>query len=385
MKYFFSILCNVLFIGVRAGSADSCVLTGDIRGLANHRIIFSYSSNDTTFHSDTIRARHGHFVLSRHLDEPTYFHITTLRDHPKKHSKRYGYALYYIGRNGRRFGTFRSVLLENRSMTWSASLKKFNRSPIGNAPLNDTLMAIDNISTRIWKRDTILHKLNRRIHLTAQQLALRGDLNQALFLRQQDSIAAYIIAHPHSYASANSLWRIMYPADSIKRAAYDALDPAFRHLANVSSFKKKLDKIMGHVLRGDMAPEITLADTSGHDVALSSYRGHVTLVDFWASWCRPCREENPNVLKAYKKYHGKGFDIYAVSLDGNKIDWAQAIRKDQLPWTHVSDLKYFDSKAALAFGVHGIPDNFLLDKDGKVIARNLRGRALDAKLKEVLK
>jgi peroxiredoxin len=139
------------------------------------------------------------------------------------------------------------------------------------------------------------------------------------------------------------------------------------------------------VMVGSSAPEITLNDTTGKAVALSSLRGKYVLIDFWASWCGPCRSENPNVVRMYNKYKDKGFTIYGVSLDKTKADWQRAIRNDNLPWTHVSDLKFWQSVAAQQYGVQAIPATFLLDKEGKIIAKNLRGDALEQKLEELLK
>ncbi|GAB4028440.1 redoxin domain-containing protein [Spirosoma koreense] len=136
---------------------------------------------------------------------------------------------------------------------------------------------------------------------------------------------------------------------------------------------------------GAVAPEIALSDTTGNPVPLSSLRGKYVLLDFWASWCGPCRAENPNVVRMYNKFKDKGFAIYSVSLDQAKTNWTKAIRNDNMTWTHVSDLKYWQSAAAQQYGVQAIPATFLLDKDGKIIAKNLRGDALEQKLEEVLK
>ena len=136
---------------------------------------------------------------------------------------------------------------------------------------------------------------------------------------------------------------------------------------------------------GKEAPDLKLANPAGKEIALSSLRGKVVLIDFWASWCRPCRQENPNVVAAYHKFKDKGFDIYSVSLDQKADKWKEAIEADKLTWaSHVSDLGGWNSAAAAQYSVRSIPSSFLIDKDGKIIAKNLRGEALDAKLAEVL-
>ena len=134
---------------------------------------------------------------------------------------------------------------------------------------------------------------------------------------------------------------------------------------------------------GQVAPDITLENPDGKMVSLSSLRGNYVMIDFWAAWCRPCREENPNVVALYKKYNSKGFEVFGVSLDRKKEDWLRAIEKDGLSWTHVSDLQYFNSAAAQLYNIQAIPATYLLDKEGKIIAKNLRGIALRKKLEEL--
>ena len=135
---------------------------------------------------------------------------------------------------------------------------------------------------------------------------------------------------------------------------------------------------------GREAPEITQQNPDGKMTSLSSLRGNIVLIDFWASWCGPCRKENPNVVKLYQKYHSKGFEVFSVSLDKTREAWLKAIADDHLTWTHVSDLGYWKSAPALLYGVSSIPFTVLVDRDGKIIAKKLRGESLEQKLEEVL-
>ena len=150
----------------------------------------------------------------------------------------------------------------------------------------------------------------------------------------------------------------------------------------ISDFMKSIQNAK-NLKVGGLAPEIVLNSPDGKPLKLSSTRGNYVLIDFWASWCRPCRAENPNNVKLYKKYHDKGFEIYGVSLDKDKASWLKAIKDDNLTWIHVSDLKFWQSEGAKTYNVRGIPHTVLLDKDGKILATGLRGKPLEDKLKEL--
>lgn len=150
----------------------------------------------------------------------------------------------------------------------------------------------------------------------------------------------------------------------------------------VQEFVQQIDN-QRNLAVGQMAPEISLPNPEGEIVKLSSLRGQYVLIDFWAEWCGPCRRENPNVVKVYNKYHDKGFEIYGVSLDRDKNKWLKAIAQDKLSWVHVSDLKYWDSDVVPLYSIKGIPFTVLIDKEGRIIAKNLRGKALEDKLEEI--
>lgn len=166
----------------------------------------------------------------------------------------------------------------------------------------------------------------------------------------------------------------------------EAIAPVIPGSVFLSNLNKRISKLKKTAI-GATAPEIKLSNTSGEAVSLNSLRGKYVLIDFWASWCKPCLAEAPNVVLAYEKYKdvGVGFEIYGVSLDRDKGAWEQKITQYNMDWIHVSDLKFWQSQAAIAYGVNSIPATFLLDPEGKIIAKNLRGKALEEKLQEVLK
>ncbi len=151
----------------------------------------------------------------------------------------------------------------------------------------------------------------------------------------------------------------------------------------VISFHNKVSAAQRTAI-GSPAPEINLPSPSGEKIALSSLLGNVVIIDFWASWCGPCRRENPNKVAIYNKYKDKGVEFYSVSLDKDRNAWIAAIENDKLTWTHVSDLKYFQSKAAVLYGVTAVPTMFVMNKKGFLAAKGLRGQQLEAKVIELI-
>jgi len=202
-----------------------------------------------------------------------------------------------------------------------------------------------------------------------------------------DSVADVLRKEPASLALINILQnQSMLDKDTymdVYISAAEKVQKEWPNEPNVKDFVAFVEKSKLTAV-GQIAPEIALPNPKGDTVSLSSMRGKYVLVDFWAKWCGPCRRENPNVVKAYHKFKDKGFDILGVSLDRTKEDWLQAIQQDGLVWTHVSDLKYFNSKAAADYNINAIPFSILVDPQGVIIAKNLRGPALEKKLEEVL-
>jgi peroxiredoxin len=216
--------------------------------------------------------------------------------------------------------------------------------------------------------------------------SLEEELN-ALDEKQTELKKEFIAAHPSSFVTPAVINEISYylEADELE-GILSKLDTTLNKVQSVVTMKDRLVKLKT-VAVGQKAPDFTLNDVDGNPVSLYSKLGGDTkllLIDFWAAWCGPCRQENPNVVKTWKEYNKKGFDVFGVSLDRNKEDWVKAIKDDNLTWTQVSDLKYWNCEPAKLYAVSAIPSNFLLDGDGVIIGHNLRGEALVEKVKEVL-
>lgn len=209
--------------------------------------------------------------------------------------------------------------------------------------------------------------------------------------RNAESLAAvaniadkFIRKNPSSYVSPVVLIQLMQLQNLPKaEELFPLLSKEVRNTDMAQYVKAQIEESKINAI-GTVMPDFSQADTSGKTIRLSSLRGQYVLVDFWASWCGPCRQENPNVVSNFEKYKSKDFTVLGVSLDKTKTAWLNAIQMDALHWTQLSDLKGWKNDVAAQFRITSIPQNFLLDPDGKIIAKNLRGEALGRKLEELL-
>lgn len=199
--------------------------------------------------------------------------------------------------------------------------------------------------------------------------------------------AEFIQEDPKSIVAAFALFRNysydLSPQEIREHVAL--LDPSLAHTQYVQILNDLADK-QEAVLPGNKAIDFVSTDPEGNQVRFFDHlgKGNYVLLDFWAGWCPPCRAENPNIVKAYQQYKDKGFDVFGVSLDRTKSSWLKAIEDDQLDWTHVSDLAFWDTEAPALYGVRFIPSNLLIDSDGIIVARNVTGEALHTLLAELL-
>ncbi len=350
---------------------------GNIEGLQNAKgYIYLYGAiKNGKQVSDSLPVNNGHFVFKGRTDEPARV------------------SVWFQSKYKEKATAVQELFLDNSNITLTgvADTASFylKEAKIVGSKLQDEYDKIFADAEKISGLKKLYEEYRTawrsKDSLKIGSLKPKVELGQASYGKYVDS---YVKTHPNSIAA---LYTLSKKIDPKNEAVLDELNKNIASFApNVKSsfIAKELLKTVAFYKRGlivgKKVGDFTQTDKDGKVVKLSDYKGKYLLLDFWASWCHPCRGENPNVLKAYNRFHPKGLEIVAVSLDTKKESWLKAIDEDNLPWTQISDLKQ-KNEVADQFGVNSIPDNFLIDPNGIVIARGLRGEELEKKLAEIFK
>jgi peroxiredoxin len=361
-----SLVAVCMIIVVTSFAQPLFKISGQIEGLNSGIAKLSYITGQETRQISTA-INNGSFVFNGSLPEQEWLQISFSSETGNR-------EISFFAGNDQVVLFLDTAHWDSPKITGSPSQKEFEGFQL-------TTKSVDEQSITLNRTGSALYSLGKLDERTRDSLfGVRDQLDQ----EKRSLIAGFAKENPSSAVSAWAI-SVFYGYEP----HLEELLPAYRSLTDrnqQSLYGKQIAEIIQSTEKtaiGNTASDFTLTDPMGKLVSLHAYRGKYVLVDFWASWCGPCRAENPNVVNTYRNYHSDKFDILGVSLDNNNDQWLKAIQKDKLPWKQVSDLQAWNSQVVKEYGIKGIPFNMLLDPNGKIIARNLRGAELQITLSEL--
>lgn len=342
-------------------------INGNIKGLEDGKKILLFARNYQTEQADSVCAaiaKGESFVMSGNLPQAD---------------------IYYLGIEGKEGAI--ELGLEKSEMTLKGDISDLQNVILSGSKVQDDFKMLTNKVQAIYATEkTIYPFLEKAQQENNKKVAdSLGKEMESIYTKAGDEVKKYAVEHPNSIAAPYMILNTIFDLDPTEfKPIYDKFTEDVKATQAGKVLKEKL-AVLSKTGVGNMAADIKGLDPDGKEISLMQVKGKVTLIDFWASWCGPCRKENPNVVKLYNKYHSKGFNILSVSLDEKIDNWKAAIMKDGLIWNHVSDLKGWHSEYATMYGIQAIPQTILIDADGKIIARNVMGEDLDDMLNDLLK